>query len=156
MEHSCGSGRFRVKPKIRSQLLCCFIAAQIERPCHEVDHIPLDSAAKAEEIILIQLHARMPVIVERAASHAVSVDFQPVVFGGLLYADCHLDGFIDCHRKPPFIVFRKHETPAVIGRCFAPSTIVMPDFSKNRLIGGQPHFKKQDSFSEDVDFFTFA
>ena len=35
--------------------------------------------------------------VERAASHAVSVDFQPVVFGGLLYADCHLDGFIDCH-----------------------------------------------------------
>ncbi|WP_181989707.1 hypothetical protein [Dorea formicigenerans] len=93
---------------------------------------------------------------ERAASHAVSVDFQPVVFGGLLYADCHLDGFIDCHRKPPFIVFRKHETPAVIGRCFAPSTIVMPDFSKNRLIGGQPHFKKQDSFSEDVDFFTFA
>ena len=74
----------------------------------------------------------------------------------LLSADCRLDGFIDCHRKPPFIVFRKHETPAVIGRCFAPSTIVMPDFSKNRLIGGQPHFKKQDSFSEDVDFFTFA
>ena len=67
-----------VKPKVRSQLLRCFIAAQIERPCHEVDHIPLDSAAKAEEIILIQLHARMPVIVERAASHTVSVDFQPV------------------------------------------------------------------------------
>ncbi len=34
--------------------------------------------------------------------------------------------------------------------------MVMPDFSKNRLIGGQPRFKKQDSFSEDVDFFTFA
>ena len=28
----------------------------------------------------------MPVIVERAASHAVAADFQPVVFGGLLYA----------------------------------------------------------------------
>ncbi len=34
--------------------------------------------------------------------------------------------------------------------------MVMPDFSKNRLIGGQPHFKKQDNYSEDVDFFTFA
>ena len=98
----------------------------------------------------------MPVIVERAASHAVSVDFQPVVFGGLLYADCHLDGFIDCHRKPPFIVFRKHETPAVIGRCFALSTMVMPDFSKNRLIGGQLRFKKQDNLLIDVDFFTLA
>ena len=29
-------------------------------------------------------------------------------------------------------------------------------FSKSRLIGGQPHFKKQDNFSGDVDFFTFA
>ena len=58
--------------------------------------------------------------------------------------------------KPPFIVFRKHETPAVIGRCFALSTMVMTDFSKNRLIGGQPHFKKQDNFPRDVDFFIFA
>ena len=44
--------------------------------------------------------------------------------------------------KPPFIVFRKHETPAVIGRCLTLSTIVMPDFSKNRLIGGQPCVKR--------------
>ena len=36
---------------------------------------------------------------ERAASHAVVAHFQPVVFGGLLDADCRLDGFIDCHRK---------------------------------------------------------
>ena len=28
-----------------------------------------------------------------------AADFQPVVFGGLLYADCRLDGFIDGHRK---------------------------------------------------------
>lgn len=78
------------------------------------------------------------------------------MFGGLVYADCSLDGFIDCHKKPPFIVFRKHETPAVIGRCLALSTMVMTDFSKIRLIAGQFHFKKQDSFSGDVDFFTFA
>ena len=58
--------------------------------------------------------------------------------------------------KPPFIVFRKHETPAVIGRGLAPSTMVMPDFSKNRLIGGQPRFKKQDNLWIDVDFFTLA
>ena len=62
------------------------LAAQIEQPCHEVDHIPLGSAAKAEEIFLVQLQARIPVVVERAASHAVAIDFQPVVFGGLLYA----------------------------------------------------------------------
>ena len=32
----------------------------------------------------------------------------------------------------------------------------MTDFSKNRLIAGQAYFKKQDNFSEDIDFFTFA
>lgn len=57
------------------------------------------SASKAEEIFLVQLQARIPVVVERAASHAVAAHFQPVVFGGLFYADCRLDGFIDCHRK---------------------------------------------------------
>ena len=51
------------------------------------------------EIILVQLQARMPVVVERAASHTIAVDIQPVVFCGLLYADCRLDDFIDCHRK---------------------------------------------------------
>jgi len=99
LDHSCGSGRFRVKPEVRSQLLRCFITAQIEQSCHKVDYIPLGSAAEAEEIILVQLQARMPVVVERAASHTIAVDIQPVVFCGLLYADCRLDDFIDCHRK---------------------------------------------------------
>ena len=85
--------------KVRSQLLRCFITAQIEQSCHKVDYIPLGSAAEAEEIILVQLQARMPVVVERAASHTIAVDIQPVVFCGLLYADCRLDDFIDCHRK---------------------------------------------------------
>ena len=60
----------------------------------------LAERTEAEKIVLIQLQARMPVVVERAASHAVVAHFQPVVFGGLLDADCRLDGFIDCHRKP--------------------------------------------------------
>ena len=59
------------------------------------------SAAKAEEIVLIQLQARMPVMVERTASHTVATRFQPVVFGGLLHADCRLDAFVDCHNRPP-------------------------------------------------------
>ena len=71
----------------------------VDAHIHKVDHIPLGSAAEAEEIMFIQLQARMPVIVERAASHAVAVDFQPVVFGGLLHADRRLDCFIDCHGK---------------------------------------------------------
>ena len=32
-------------------------------------------------------------------THLVSVDFQPVVFGGLLDTDCRFDGSIDCHKK---------------------------------------------------------
>ena len=39
---------------------------------------------------------------------------------------------------------------------FELGAIVMPDFSKNRLIGGQPRFKKQDNLWIDVDFFTLA
>jgi hypothetical protein len=44
----------------------------------------------------------------------------------------------------------------VIGRCFAPSIMVMTDFSKNRLMAGQSCFKKQDNLLIDVDFFTLA
>ena len=44
----------------------------------------------------------------------------------------------------------------MIGRCFALSTMVMTDLKKSRLKAGQPHFKKQDNFPGDVDFFTFA
>ena len=50
-----------------------FITAQIKQPSHKVDYIPLGSAAEAEEIILVQLQARMPVVVERAASHTLSL-----------------------------------------------------------------------------------
>ena len=99
LDHSCGSGRFRVKPKVRSQLLHCFMVTQIEQLCHKVDHVSLGSATEAEEIIFIQLQARMPVIVEWAASHTAAVDFQPIVLGSLLHADRRLDVFIDCHRK---------------------------------------------------------
>lgn len=36
------------------------------------------------------------------------------------------------------------------------NTMVMTDLKKSRLKAGQPHFKKQDNLSDDVDFFTFA
>ena len=58
--------------------------------------------------------------------------------------------------RSSFVGIGKHEAPAVIGRCFAPSIMVMTDFSKNRLMTGQSCFKKQDNLSEDVDFFTFT
>ena len=44
----------------------------------------------------------------------------------------------------------------MIGRCFALSTIVMTDMKKSRLKAGQPRFKKQDNYPDDVDFFTIA
>lgn len=39
------------------------------------------------EIIPVQLHAGMPVIVEGAADHIAPVDLTAVVFGGLLHGD---------------------------------------------------------------------
>ena len=55
LDHSYDSGRFRVNPKVRSQLLRCFITAQIKQPSHKVDYIPLGSAAEAIEVVLVQL-----------------------------------------------------------------------------------------------------
>ena len=79
--------------KVRSQPLRRLQASQIKQLCRKFNHIPGSSTAEAEEIFLVQLQTGMPVIVEWAASHAVAVDFQPVVFGGLSYGNCRLDGF---------------------------------------------------------------
>lgn len=84
---------FGADTKVRSQSLRRFVAAQIKELCHKVDYIPLGSTAEAEEIFLVQLQAGMPVIVERAASHAVAVDLQSVVLGSLSYGDCRFHSF---------------------------------------------------------------
>ena len=84
--HRC-RGLVRVDAKVIGQLLCGLVAAQAEQPRHKIDHIPGSPAAKAIEIIPVQLHAGMPVIVEGAADHIAPVDLTAVVFGGLLHGD---------------------------------------------------------------------
>ena len=89
--------RLGADAEVLRQSLRRFEVAEIKQLCHKVDHISFGSAAEAIEIVLVQLQAGMPVIVERTASHTVSVDPQPVVFGSLSDWDSRLDGFIDCH-----------------------------------------------------------
>ena len=80
-------GLVRVDAEVIGQLLCGLVAAQTKQPRHKVDHVPGGPAAKAVKIIPVQLHARMPVIMEGAADHIAPVDLEAVVFGGLLYSD---------------------------------------------------------------------
>ena len=84
-------GLVRVDSKVIRQLLRRVIAAQVEQPCHKVDHIAVGPAAEAVEVILIQLHTGCMVGVEGAADHVATVYFQSVVFGSLFYGNSHLD-----------------------------------------------------------------
>ena len=57
--------------------------------------------AKAIEIIPVQLHAGMQVIVEGAADHVAPVDLAAVVLGGLLHSDSRFYSFKQIHRLCP-------------------------------------------------------
>jgi hypothetical protein len=67
--------------------------------CHKVNHISGGTTSEAIEIVLVQLQAWMPVIVEWAAGHTVAAHFQSIVCGGLLYGNSRLDAFIDRHLR---------------------------------------------------------
>ena len=142
LDHSCGSGWFRVKPEVRSQLLCRLQTRRLNSLTRSITS-PCSSRSRRNN--LHRLHS--DTYQERAANHAVAVDFQPV-FGGLLYADCRLDVFIDCHRKLVIIV--GNEAPTALAG-LRPSTMVMTDL-ESRLKQDNP-FQKQDNLSDDVDSF---
>jgi len=98
--HRC-RGLVLVDAEIIGQLLCGLVAAQAEQPRHKVDHIPCSPAAEAVEVILVQLHAGMPVIMEGAADHVAPVDLAAVVLGGLLHGDNGFYCFKQIHRLCP-------------------------------------------------------
>ena len=98
--HSC-RGLVRIDAEVIGQLLCGLIAAQAEQPRHKINHIPGSPAAKAIEIIPVQLHAGMQVIVEGAADHVAPVDLAAVVLGGLLHSDSRFYSFKQIHRLCP-------------------------------------------------------
>ena len=93
---SCGR-LVRVKSKIMRQLFRRLIAAQAKQTGGELNHIAVSPAAKAVEIILVQLHAGVPVIVERTAAHPIPLHLHSVVFGSLRDGHVCLYKFVDTH-----------------------------------------------------------
>ena len=83
----------RADAKIFSQLLRRLKAAEIKQLRHQIDHIAGGSAAEAEEIIFIQLHAGVPVIVEGTGHHVISVHVQSTIFSGLFNGNSRFYGF---------------------------------------------------------------
>ena len=79
---------------IRDELSGGIIRTQAKELRRKVDHVAFLLTAKADEI-LIDLHARSPVIVERTAHHAVPTDFVSVMLSSLAGADLFIDLGID-------------------------------------------------------------
>ena len=84
---------FRRDAKISGKFFCGVFEVDAEQPCGKVDDITAGSAAEAEELVFIQLHAGVHVLVKWAAGHAVSAHCQPVVFGSLCQGDSCLYTF---------------------------------------------------------------
>ena len=80
-------GLVRSNAEVIGQLLCGLAAAQAEQPRHKVDHIAGGPAAKAVEIIFVQLHAGVPVLMEQASEHIATANLTAIGFGGLLHRD---------------------------------------------------------------------
>ena len=77
--------------KILGQFLGGLPGGQIVEPDSKIDHIAGGSAAEAVEIFLVQLHAGIFVIVERAAGHAAPIDLDPIHLCGFPDGDGLLD-----------------------------------------------------------------
>jgi hypothetical protein len=87
-----------VDAEVIGWLLCGFVAAQTEQSCYKDDHIAGGPTAEAVKLILVQLHAGMPVIVEGAADHVAPVGLEAVAFHGLLHGDSRFYSFKQIHR----------------------------------------------------------
>ena len=79
---------------IRDELSGGIIRTQAKELRRKVDHVAFLLTTKADEI-LIDLHARCPVIMKRTAHHAVPADFVSVMLSSLAGADLFLDLGID-------------------------------------------------------------
>ena len=84
----------RRQAHIRDELSGGIIRTQAKELCREIDHVSFLLTAEADEI-LVDLHARSPVIVEWTAHHAVPADFVSVMLSSLAGADLFLDLGID-------------------------------------------------------------
>ncbi len=69
--------------KVISQLSGCFILTGMKKPGCKIDHIAGLMAAKAIVVMIIHLHRRILVRVERAAGHTAVTDLQAIAFCSL-------------------------------------------------------------------------
>lgn len=83
----CGGDR---QPKIIGQLCGGFIRSKIKKLRGEINHVAFFLTAETDEI-LIDLHARIPVIMKRTAGHAGTVHFDAVTLCSLAGADLFFD-----------------------------------------------------------------
>ena len=89
------------------KLLRCFQRCDAEQLRCECNHITVRLTPEAMVMILIQLHARVPVIMKGTADHPVSADTQPEMFRRHSRRDRCFHGFKNCHRHFSFQYFRQ-------------------------------------------------
>lgn len=110
---SLASARRSFRPAFRSdrqseigdQFSGGLIGSQGKELRREIDHIAFLLTAEANEI-LIDLHARCPIIMERTTGHAGAVHFDAVMLGGFAGADLFFDLGVD-PQKRHLLSFRK-------------------------------------------------
>lgn len=78
------------QPHVSHKLPGGFIGRQVKQLRGEVNHVAFLLASEADEI-LIDLHARCPVIMKRTAHHPVPADFVPVMLCHGAGADLFFD-----------------------------------------------------------------
>ena len=112
---------------IRDELSGGIIRTQTNELHRKVDHVAFLLTAKADEI-LIDLHARSPVVVERTTHHAVPADFVSVMLSSLAGADLSLDLGID-PQSITFFLFGNEKTPVFIGKTDQKQTLLKARYS---------------------------
>ena len=121
-------GLVRVNPEILCQLLRCLVTAQAKQPCHKVNHIAGGSAAETVKIPFVQLHAGVPVLMERTTAHPISVDLQPIVFRRIRHTNILFYQFKECHENPSVSGHKKSGLPGLLGQAAVFMQFVMFPF----------------------------
>lgn len=120
---------FRIDSKIDFQFLRGGIGRKPKEAVGKVDDITVGSTTESEEVVFIQLHAGVPVLVEWAAGHAVWQYPQPIVFGSLPRCDSCLDGFKYAHYLASIKILGR-KIPAGVGRHLTSSLWLWGNFQK--------------------------
>lgn len=86
-------------PEVRRDLLRRLSVLQTEQPCHEVDHIAVSTTGETVEPS-VQLHAGVPVLMERTDRHSVTVGPDSIMLCRITRRDLFLDCLKQFHAAP--------------------------------------------------------